>query len=66
VTEFERAWAVVSRDLTPIDGEEADVVDVLKVFRTKEDALAEVKRPTATEGSDDRFFYCEATELEQQ
>jgi len=64
MAEFRRAWAVVGRDLTPVEGQDADTVPVLKVFFSQSDAQTEVRRLRHADPSDERFYYCEATEVE--
>jgi hypothetical protein len=64
MAEFRRAWAVVGRDLTPVEGQDADTVTVLKVFFSQRDAQTEVRRLRNADPSDERFYYCEATEVE--
>ncbi len=62
---FETGWALIVRDLTPVDGEEADNVSVLRVYRSKEEALAEAA-PLRREYTDrDCFHYVEQTEVER-
>jgi hypothetical protein len=63
MTDFQTAWAVVLRDLSPVEGDEADVVTVLRVFWTHADALREVERLRATDEDEDRLYYCEVTEV---
>jgi hypothetical protein len=39
------------------------VVDVLRVYLTHEAAIAEVRRLRGKDADEDRFYYCEETEL---
>src|SRR5215208_1634024 len=41
---FETGWALIVRDWTPVDGQEADNVSVLRVYASKEEALREADR----------------------
>jgi hypothetical protein len=59
-----RGWAVLMRDFAPIEGDDADVVSVLKVFLDDAQARAEVLRLRTVDPSDDKLFYCEETEVE--
>jgi hypothetical protein len=63
VTKFQAASAVLVRDVTPVDREDADIVRVLRVFWTESDAVHEVRRLRAADESEDRLNYCEATEV---
>jgi hypothetical protein len=65
MTECRPGWALVLRDLTPVDGDEADIVSVLKVYASETDALAEAKRLRAAREGDDCLYYIEATEVER-
>ena len=53
MAEFRQGWAVVVRDFTPVDGEDADIVTVLRA-RLREASAAR-----------DCLHYIEATEVEQ-
>ena len=63
MVEFQEAWAVVLRDLSPVEGEEADVVTVLKVFWSETEARDEVLRLREADPNEGRFYCCEATEV---
>jgi hypothetical protein len=65
VTDFDRAWAVLLRDTGELEGDELDVVDVLRVYRTDEAARAEVRRLRAEDHDENHLYYYEATELER-
>jgi len=65
VTDFDRAWAVLLRDTGQLEGDELDVVDVLRVYRTDGAALAEVRRLRAEDQDEDHLYYCEETEVER-
>jgi hypothetical protein len=64
--DFEQAWAVVVRDSGTLDGDQLDVVEVLRVLWNPEDALAEVDRLRQSDPSNDRFYYYEETEVERR
>jgi hypothetical protein len=64
--EFEPAWAVVVRDVSPVEGEDADIVDVLRVFWSETDAHAEVLRLREGDPNPDRFYYFETTEVQSR
>ena len=63
MTEVRNVWAVVLRDLSPVEGDEADVVTVLKVFWREIDARDEVHRLREADPNEERLYYCEATEI---
>jgi hypothetical protein len=63
--EFETGWVLIVRDWTPVDGEEADNVSVLRVYASKEEALAEADRLRRKYADCDCFHYVEQTELER-
>jgi class 3 adenylate cyclase len=64
--QFEAAWAVVVRDWSPVEGEDADTVDVLRVFWSEDEARAEVERLREADPSPDRLYYCEATAVRRR
>jgi hypothetical protein len=63
LSDFQPAWAVVLRDVETIADEERDVVTVLRVFWSKEAAIAEVRRLRDADPSDDHLYYCDATSV---
>jgi hypothetical protein len=63
---FEPAWAVVVRDVSPVEGEDSDIVDVLKVFWSETDAHAEVLNMRERDPNPDRFYYFQATEVQSR
>ena len=54
------------RDQGVLDGDQLDVVDVLRVVWSQESALAEVRRLRAEDPNEDRDYYCESTEVERR
>jgi class 3 adenylate cyclase len=66
LAEFEPAWAVVVRDWSPVEGDDADSVDVLRVFWSEDEARAEVERLRERDPSPDRLYYCEATAVQRR
>jgi class 3 adenylate cyclase len=64
--EFEPAWAVVVRDWSPVEGDDADTVNVLRVFWSEDEARAEVERLHERDPSPDRLYYCEATAIQRR
>jgi class 3 adenylate cyclase len=64
--EFEPAWAVVVRDWSPVEGDDADTVNVLRVFWSEDEARAEVERLRERDPSPDRLYYCEATAIQRR
>jgi hypothetical protein len=63
--ESETGWALIVRDWTPIDGQEADNESVLRVYASKEDALAEADRLRRENADRDCFHYVEQTDVER-
>jgi class 3 adenylate cyclase len=66
LAEFEPAWAVIVRDWSPVEGDDADTVDVLRVFWSEDEARAEVERLRERDPSPDRLYYCEATAVQRR
>lgn len=62
---FDQAWAVLERDSGELDGDQLDVVTVLRVFSKEAAALAEVDRLREGDPNPDHFYYYEATEVER-
>jgi hypothetical protein len=63
--EFETGWALIVRDWTPVDGQEADNVSVLRVYVSKEEALTEADRLRREHTDRDCFHYVEQTQVER-
>jgi hypothetical protein len=66
VPEFDQAWVVMCRDTATLDGDELDIVDALRVFWSKDAALREAERLRRDDPTEDRLYYCQATEIERQ
>jgi hypothetical protein len=62
---FRQAWAVVLRDFTVADEEQADAVSVVRVYWSESDAVAEVARLMRKSAEADLLYYAEPTEVEQ-
>jgi hypothetical protein len=62
---FETGWALIVRDWTPVDGQDADNVSVLRVYASKEEALTEADRLRRDHAQRDCFHYVEQTEVER-
>jgi hypothetical protein len=64
--ESEPAWAVLVRDVSDVEGDAADNVDVICVFWSETDARSEVARLREEDSNPDRFYYCQATEAQRR
>ncbi len=60
--DFEEAWAVVCRDTGVLDGDPLNVVEVLRIYWSKEAALAEVHRLRGADPDPDHFYYYQRTQ----
>jgi hypothetical protein len=49
-----------------VEGDDADTVDVLRVFWSEDEARAEVERLRERDPSPDRLYYCEATAVQRR
>jgi hypothetical protein len=65
MADFDPAWAVMCLDVSDVDGDEAAVVSVLRVYRSEEGARAEVYRHRAEDANEDHHYFYEATEVER-
>jgi hypothetical protein len=60
---LETAWAVVCRESGELDGDQLDVVEVLRVYWTEEAAREEVYRLKREDPDNNHFYYYEQTEV---
>ena len=65
MSKFQTGWALIVRDWTPVEGQEADNVSVLRVYASKEGALAEADRLRRENADRECFHYVEQTEVER-
>ena len=67
MSRFRQGWAVLSHDTGWDDDSETQksVVDVLRVYFERRDALAEVYRLRALDADPSRLYYMEQTEVER-
>jgi hypothetical protein len=60
--DFEQAWAVMCRDTGVLDGDQLNVVEVLRIYWAESAALAEVERLRTQDADRDHFYYYAATQ----
>jgi hypothetical protein len=61
--DFEQAWAVMCRDTGVLDGDQLNVVEVLRIYWSEDAALAAVHRLRAEDPDRDHFYYYAATQV---
>ena len=65
VADFDPGWAVMCLDVDDVDGDDAAVVSVLRVYRSEEAARDEVYRQRAEDTNEEHHYFYEATEVER-
>ena len=65
VADFDPAWAVMCLDVGDVDGDDAAVVSVLRVYRSEEAARDEVDRQRAEDTNEEHHYFYETTEVER-